>query len=91
MFVCIVGNNNVDRSFSLDPVNAINDVDVWSLPFAVLSSVMKYAICSSIIGPLILIDTTPLFHGSILSVDLIVPIVAFCLQFLVYVRNFASF
>ena len=59
-----------------------------SLPFVVLSSVMKYAICSSIIGPLILIGTTPLSCGGILSLDLKVPIVAFCLQFLVYVTNF---
>ena len=49
-----------------------------SLPFVVLPSVMKYAICSLIIGPLILIGTTPLCHGGILSVDLTVPIVAFC-------------
>ena len=62
-----------------------------SLPFVVLSSVMKYAICSSIIGPLILNGTTPLCHGGILSYDLTMPIVAFCLQFLVYVRNFPSF
>ena len=54
-----------------------------SLPFEVLLSVMKYAICSSIMGPLILIDTTPLHHGGILSVNLTVPIVAFCSQFLV--------
>ena len=62
-----------------------------SLPFVMLSSMMKYAICSSIIGPLILIGTTPLCHGGILSVDLTVPIVAFCSQFLVYVKNFPSF
>ena len=54
-----------------------------SLPFVVLSSVMKYAICSSIMGPLILIGTTPLCHGGILSVNLTVPIVAFCSQFFV--------
>ena len=48
-----------------------------SFPFEVLSSVMKYAICSSMMGPLILIDTTPLCHGGILSVDLTVPIVVF--------------
>ena len=53
------------------------------LPFEVLSSVMKYAICSSIMGPLILIGTTLLCHGGILSVNLTVPIVAFCSQFLV--------
>ena len=62
-----------------------------SLPFVVLSSVMKYAICSLIIGPLILIGTTPLCHSGILSVDLTVPIVAFCSQFLVYVKIFPSF
>ena len=62
-----------------------------SPPFVVLLSVMKYAICSSIIGPLILIGTTLLCHGGILSVDLTVPIVAFCSQFLVYVKNLPSF
>ena len=62
-----------------------------SLPFVVLSSVMKYAICSSIMGPLILIGTTPLCCGGILSVNLTVPIVAFCSQFLVYVKIFPSF
>ena len=35
--------------------------------------------------------TMPLCHGGILSDDLTVPIVAFCSQFLVYVRNFPSF
>ena len=48
-----------------------------SFPFEVLSSVMKYAICSSMIGPLILIGMTPLCLGGILSVDLTVPIVTF--------------
>ena len=47
-----------------------------SFPFEVLLSVMKYAICSSMIGPLILIGTPPLCLGGILSVDLTVPIVA---------------
>ena len=47
-----------------------------SFPFGVMSSVMKYAICSLRTGPLILIGMTPLCQGVILSVDLIVPIVA---------------
>ena len=51
-----------------------------SFPFAVVSSVRKYAICVSIMGPLILIGTTPLYQGGILSVDLTVPIVALQLQ-----------
>ena len=42
-------------------------------------------------SPLILIGTTPLCHDGILSVNLTVPIVAFCSQFLVYVKNFPSF
>ena len=62
-----------------------------SFPFIELSSVRKYAICSLMTGPLILIGTMPLCHGGILSDDLTVLIVAFCLQFLVYVRNFPSF
>ena len=47
-----------------------------SLPLGVLSSVRKYAIWDLIMGPLILIGTTPLCLGGILSVDLTVPIVA---------------
>ena len=47
-----------------------------SLPLGVLSSVRKYAIWVLIMGPLILIGTTPLCLGGILSVDLTVPIVA---------------
>ena len=46
-------------------------------PFEVLSSVMKYTICSLMMGLLILIGMTPLCHGGILSVDLTVPIVVF--------------
>ena len=48
-----------------------------SLTFEVLSLVMKYAICSLIMGQLILISTTPLCISGILSLDLTVPIVAF--------------
>ena len=48
-----------------------------SFPFEVLLSVMKYAICSSKMGPLILIGMTSLCHGGILSVDLTVPVIAF--------------
>ena len=47
-----------------------------SFPYEVLSSVMKYAICSLMMGPIILIGMTPLCHGGILSVDLTIPIVA---------------
>ena len=47
-----------------------------SFPFEVLSSVMKYAICSSMLDPLILIGMTPLCHGGILSMDLTMSIVA---------------
>ena len=62
-----------------------------SLPFIELLSVRKYAICSLMTGSLILTGTMPLCHGGILNGDLTVPIVAFCSQFLVYVRNFPSF
>ena len=51
------------------------------LPFVEFSSVMKYAICSLMTGPVILIGTTPLCHSGILSVDLSVPIVACCSHF----------
>ena len=78
MFICIIGNKYVDRCFSLDLVNAINDVDVWVSSLVLLPSVRKYAVGSSIIGPLILIGTMPLCHGRILSVNLTVPMVAFC-------------
>ena len=46
-----------------------------SLPFVELSSEKKYAICSLMSGPVILIGTTPLCCSGILSVDLTVPIV----------------
>ena len=45
-----------------------------SLPFVELSPVKKYAICSLMTGPVILIGATPLCHGGILSDDLTVPI-----------------
>ena len=47
-----------------------------SLPLGGLSYVRKYAIWVLIMGPLILIGTTPLCQGGILSVDLTVPNVA---------------
>ena len=46
-----------------------------SLPLGVLSSVMKYALCVVMSGPLILIGTTPLCLGGILRVDFTVLIV----------------
>ena len=46
-----------------------------SLPLGVLSSVMKYAVCVVMSGPLILIGTTPLCLGGILRVDFTVPMV----------------
>ena len=52
-----------------------------SLLFVELSSVKKYAICSLMTGPVILIGTAPLCHISILSVDLSMPIVACHSQF----------
>ena len=77
VFVGIVRNKYIDRCFALNLMNTANDVMFGSFPFEVLSSVMKYAMCSSMMGPLILIGMTPLYHGGILSVDLTVPIVAF--------------
>ena len=91
MFVCIIGNKDVDRCFSLDLVNAVNDVDVWISTLCSVVICDEFAICSLIIGPLILIGTMPLCLGGIFSVDLTVPIVAFCLQFLVCVKNLPSF
>ena len=55
-----------------------------SLPLGVLSSVMKYAVCVVMSGPLILIGTTPLCLGGILRVNFTVPIVA--VQVLVCVK-----
>ena len=54
-----------------------------SLPFVELSSAKKYAICSLMTGPVILIGTTPLCHSGILSVDLTMAIVVCHSQFLV--------
>ena len=78
MFGGVIGNKYIDMFFSLILWMLLIILMFGSLPFVVLSSVMKYASCSSIIGPLILIGTTPLCHGGILRVDLTVPIVAFC-------------
>ena len=47
-----------------------------SFCFGILSSVMKYVICASIMGPIILIGMTPLCQDGIPSVDLTVLIVA---------------
>ena len=49
-----------------------------SFPFVYSWSLMKHAVCPVIKWPLILIGTTPLCLGGILSVDLTIPIVAFC-------------
>ena len=46
-----------------------------SLPLGVQPSVMKYAVCVVMSGPLILMGTTPLHLGGILRVDFTVPIV----------------
>ena len=62
-----------------------------SFPFVDSWSLMNQAVCPEIEWPLILIDTTPLCLGGVLSVDLTIPIVTFCLQFWVYVRNLPSF
>ena len=56
-------------------------VDSWSL--------MKHAVCPVIEWPLILMGMMPLCLGGIVSVDLTIPIVPFCLQFQVYVRKSA--
>ena len=58
-----------------------------SLPLGGLSSMTKCAVCVVIRGPLILIGTTPLCLGGILRVDLMVPIVAFCVVVCVKVKN----
>ena len=68
-------------------MNAINYVDVGSLPLGVLSSMTKCAVCVVIGGPLILISTTPFCLGGILRVDLMVPVVAFCVVVCVKVKN----
>ena len=77
VFVGVIGNKYIDTCSAFNLMDTANDVYVWSFPFEVLSSVMKYAICSSMMGPLILIGMTPLCHGGIQSIDLTVPIVAF--------------
>ena len=58
-----------------------------SLPLGVLSSMTKWAVSVVISGPLILIGTTPLCLGSILRVDLTVPIVAFWVVVCVKAKN----
>ena len=62
-----------------------------SFPFVESSLLIKYAICPLIVWSLILIGTTPLCLSGILRVDLTIPMVAFCSQFLVYMKNMPSF
>ena len=52
---------------------------------------MNYAVCPVMKSPLILLDMMPLCLRGILSVDLAIPIVTFCSQFLVYVTNLPAF
>ena len=52
---------------------------------------MKHAVCPVIEWPLILIGMMLLCLGGILSIDLTIPIVTFCSQFQVYLRNLPSF
>ena len=77
VFISVIGDKNVDHCPVFDLVNAINYVNVGALPLGVLSSVIKCAVCVVMGGPLILIGTTPLCLGGILTVDFTVPIVAF--------------
>ena len=58
-----------------------------SLPFGVMSSVMKYAVCVVMSGPLILIGTMPLCLGGILRVDFTVPMVVVGLLGCVKTKN----
>ena len=62
-----------------------------SFPFADSRSLMKHAVCPVIELPLIVIGMMLLCLGGILSVDLTIPIVTFCLQLWVYVRNLPFF
>ena len=62
-----------------------------SFPFVDSWSLMKHAICPVIKLLLILIGMIPLCLGGFLSVDLTIPIVDFCLQFQVSVKNLPSF
>ena len=74
MFIGIIRDKYVDRCLALDP--SLIMLMFGSHPFEVLSSVRKNAICVLIMGPPILIGTTPLCQGGILNVDLTVPIAA---------------
>ena len=62
-----------------------------SFPFVDSWLLRKHAVYPVFELPLILIGMMLLCLGGILSVDLAIPIVAFCLQFWVYVRNLPSF
>ena len=75
MFIGIIRDKYIDRCLALDLMNTTNYVNVWILSLWGIVICKKYAICASIMGPLILIRTTPLCQGGILSVDLTVPIV----------------
>ena len=52
---------------------------------------MKYAIFPVTLQPLILMGMMPLCLEGILRVDLTIPIVAFCPQFVVYIEKSAVF
>ena len=64
-------------------MDTTNDVYVQVSSLWSIVVCTKYAICSSMMGPLILIGMTPLCHGGILSIDLTVPTVAFWSQLFV--------
>ena len=76
MFIGIIRDKYIDRCLALDLMNATNYVDVWIFSFWSAVICKEYAIGVLIMGPLILIGTTPLCWGGVPSVDLTVPIVA---------------
>ena len=69
--------------FTMFMLGSFHFVDSWSL--------MEHAVCPVIEWPLILMGMTLLCLGGIINVDLTIPIVTFCSQFWVYVRNLLSF
>ena len=75
MFIGIIRDKYIDRCLALDLMNTTNYVNIWIL--SLWSIVICKEVCHMCLNkdPLILIGTTSLCQGGILSVDLTVTIV----------------
>ena len=90
VFVCVIGYQNVNRCFSFDVMDAIGDVDirVSSCCRVLISNEVSLMFLNCLTCDFDWYDT--IVSRSILRDDLTIPMVGFCSQFLVDVRNFPS-